>query len=557
MLYRYGLILLIIQSVLTYFAFPNAQVPQANIVSAVLIFFALTPTFLVVLIYSGRQLPWFAGLSVVAGSLPAAIHMADMSFFPVIGVLILALLAVLVGSLGALVGIGMRFFYDRFPWAFILLAPAFFISIEFLRSVLVLYVWFMPPPAILFAYPLAGLPPLIQMSSLTGVFGPEFLVFFGAATMAVATWMWIVKTSIIRNFLKISPDVQPLDKAGIKKQWMVGSGVCLLLLVLIAVGNIEAVKISKMQNTAEFSLRPALLQLQIDPSAKSNWDRQFRHLILQKYTEMFQEAKQKNADVLVFTENALPIVLPKDVEAWQEIIRLTRAAGLPALIGLVTTLEEDMSFDTWYWVDQEGEIKDYYNKRFLVPFGEYMPMRFVVDPVIDAINYLFHQSYHYFKITSLPMDNYDLTAGKTEKIFSPTKDSKVSLKVCTEITIAGYFRESVRQGARLFLSPAAVNWFQTPVDWNLGLETCCFRAVETRRWVARLASMGGTAAIDALGVIRETTPFGRRAVLVPKMPLLDYKTFYVRFGDVFSWLCVSVCLVFLFFAWRRRQPGKS
>jgi apolipoprotein N-acyltransferase len=69
--------------------------------------------------------------------------------------------------------------------------------------------------------------------------------------------------------------------------------------------------------------------------------------------------------------------------------------------------------------------------------------------------------------------------------------------------------------------------------------------------------MGAAATVDALGVLRSETPYGRRVVAVPTLPLLTGKSFYARFGDWFAGLCLLATLLLALAAgrqaWRARR----
>jgi apolipoprotein N-acyltransferase len=64
------------------------------------------------------------------------------------------------------------------------------------------------------------------------------------------------------------------------------------------------------------------------------------------------------------------------------------------------------------------------------------------------------------------------------------------------------------------------------------------RTVENRVPVARAANTGISGFIDAQGRILDASPIFTEAVLTRALVPGATKTFYTRFGDVFSWLCV-------------------
>ncbi|MEW6517135.1 MAG: nitrilase-related carbon-nitrogen hydrolase [candidate division FCPU426 bacterium] len=543
--------LLLIQALIAFLAFPNPILYRPNPVSALLLPLMGATYFIIFLAYRGRQVFVWSGLSVVAMVLLPTVHLVHMNFFPVTGVLIWLLVLALSFLLGGACGYLGSFIYRRLPWAFTLAAPAIICNQEFMRVLLAEHFSLVPPPSLLFAFPFAGLPPLIQMSAYTGYYGPAFLAFFISSLLALVALSLLGRLAWFRTHLPVTQNIPALAPGQRTLTVAVASGTVAVLFALFMLGNVDALRVSRLQDQARRTLRPALLQSQFDPSRAKDWSRPQQGFALRTYRDMSLEALAQGGQVLVFTENALPMTLPADEHAWQNLRTIFKEVGLPAFVGLTTTVEEEQVFNIWYLISAQGTVQDYYLKRYLTPFGEYLPLRSLVDPVMTGVNKLLRTSYRVLKITAIPRDYYDLRAGKQEKIFD-VAGARVALKVCTETIIPRFFRQAVMQGADVILTPRTVNWFKTPVDWYLNLETSAFRAVETRRWIGVVANMGAAATIDALGAVRSETPYGKRVVAVPTLPLLDGLTFYARFGDVFAWLCVLLTLLLTVVAARRK-----
>jgi apolipoprotein N-acyltransferase len=74
-----------------------------------------------------------------------------------------------------------------------------------------------------------------------------------------------------------------------------------------------------------------------------------------------------------------------------------------------------------------------------------------------------------------------------------------------------------------------------------------FRAVENRRALARSANTGISGFIDPAGRILGSTPLSEEAVMTRLLPLLNQKSIYTRFGDVFAWACLALVLSVILF----------
>jgi len=540
---RVALGIIVIQALLSYLAWPNWLLPEPNWFSALIIFLVPAPMFFFIQSSRGKEAFFLQGLSGMAIFLPAGFYVTQIHYFPpLFGWMIWLLVGIIVFLMTSSVSLFSGILYRYFRWGFILLAPTVFETIEFLRVLLSEHIWFFPLPNGILAYPLVGVPPLIQMASFTGVYGPEFLILFIAGVVALISWEILLRWPRGRKWFGISQDVQPLERKSQYAALGLGSGIAVMLLILIITGNLEAMGVAKQQAGSARSLRPALLQSNFDPSQMFRW-KERQQLVINTYRKMAWEAAEQGAQLLVFTENAVRGTLPENRDLWDDLREICKEVKLPAIVGLITKVDEKNSFNVWYHINQKGEIKNYYAKQFLVPFGEYLPMRSVIDPIISGINFVFNKTYRFLRLTAIEQNNYDLCAGRQEKIFK-IGDQNIIIKVCDELLYAKYFRNSVRLGGEVVLSPAAGNWFKTPEYFYNYMMIACFRAVETRRWVARVVSMNGSFYVDALGIVRAKTAFNRQSVHVQSMPLLTMQTFYVKYGDVFGWLCLLVTMVF-------------
>jgi apolipoprotein N-acyltransferase len=544
-----AVILLVLQALIAFLAFPNPLLFKPNLVSALLLPLAVAPFCVFVLLYQGRKVFLWAGLSIVALVLLPSSYILQINAAPVVCILIWLLLQAMVFLLGGAFGVLGAFIYRRIPWSFTLLMPALLCSEEFGRLVLSEYFSLIPPPSLMLVLPLAGLPPLIQMSSYTGLFGPAFLVFFASALLAQATLILLRKTGPqFSPPSELSPSLTALQQglaAGVT------GALAAILVVLVVIGNLDASQVQRLQDPAQRTLKPALLQSQFDPT-RVIWGHPQQEFALRLYRQMGLEAVAQGAQVLVFNENALPINLPVDRRPWQNLREVIREIGLPAFVGLVTEVDEKHIYNVSYLLSPAGQVQDYYLKRYMTPFGEYLPLRREVDLVVGVVNQLLNKSYQVFKITAISNDYYDLRPGRQEKVFT-VGGARVGLKVCIETIIPRFYREAVNLGAEVFLCPRTVNWFNSPADWYLNVEACSFRAVETRRWIGLVANMGAAAAIDALGIVRSETPYGKQVAAVPTLPLLTGKTFYVQFGDWFAGLCLLATVLLALAAFGRSR----
>jgi apolipoprotein N-acyltransferase len=124
----------------------------------------------------------------------------------------------------------------------------------------------------------------------------------------------------------------------------------------------------------------------------------------------------------------------------------------------------------------------------------------------------------------------------------PTSYGRIAGAICFDMDFPCFVRQAGVARADIFLDPSG--------DWReidpLHTYMACTRGVELGCSVVRHTAGGLSAAVDYQGRLLSsmdhyTTPAEER-VMVAQVPVVGTTTFYARFGDVFSW----VCLVTLF-----------
>lgn len=551
---RYIAILLFFQMIYAYFAWPNKFVFSTTWFSIISLILAVIPYLFFTLYFQGKKAFFWCGLSGLVIFFAPAIHIFGMSYFPVISWLIAALGALIFMVIFGITGyIGSRI-NQQYRWAFLLVLPALMTTHEYVKIVLSEHLWFSPLPSYVFGSPMAGFLPLAQMASITGIYGPGFLGFFSAAVIALMAYEKILKSNKARAWLAIAETIQPLNKSNSRKAVLIGAIITAFMGGLIVWGNSDASKFSVLQEQSKKSISPAFLQTNYDVSAVRNWNRSEEYRVTKIIYEMAKEALKKGGEILVFTENAVPGYLPGSLDLWQDLKSIFRDVKLPAFIGVITDGEKKRHYNVWYHVDDQGKANDFYLKRYMIPFGEYMPMRPLLTVISNLSRQINRRKIELNALTVQGTSVYDLTPGQQEKLFT-IKDMKIGLKVCAEIYYSQYFRESVKKGAELFISPASSNWFRDPADNYQHILTLRLRAIETRRWISYNSSMGSSAVIDALGKVRYESEFNKKSILVAKIPAISEISFYMHYGDLFALLCGLITLLFVGLVVFRRKKA--
>ena len=241
-------------------------------------------------------------------------------------------------------------------------------------------------------------------------------------------------------------------------------------------------------------------------------------------------------DLLIWSETADPEELRNSPDAYNLVYELV-TNGVPLLAGSIDTEWTDdgpLYYNCTFLVDALGKIVQGYDKRHLVIFGEYVPLRHIF-PFLKAVT---------------PIQD-SFTPGSTSTVFKLDQPSiAFSVLICFEDTVASLSRESVRNGARLLINQTNDGWFEPSCASKQHMIQCVFRCVENGVPAIRCANTGVSCVIDRSGrvIAMLTDKKGCTSIVGFKKASVDVPgetfppTFYNRHGDVFAWLCVGLCL---------------
>lgn len=319
-----------------------------------------------------------------------------------------------------------------------------------------------------------------------------------------------------------------------------------LLLVLVAVADGSTVL--RRPAPPGQPLRVALVQPNI-PQPYYYMPETFEG-ILGTLRDLSEAALRGEPDLLIWPETAPPDEIRTSETTFNTVYALV-TNGVPLLSGTMDTAWSDtgaLYFNSSALVDTSGRIVQVYDKRHLVPFGEYVPLRHifpflrVVTPITESFSP--GATSTVFRLASAK----PLAEPGLEK-----PEVTLSVLICFEDTVASLARESVRNGARMLVNQTNDAWFDPSSASRQHMIQCVFRCVENSVPAVRCANTGVSCCIDRRGRVYDVLDDGAGRVRVsgfrlssvevpgPEMPL----TFYTRFGDLFAQACALASVIFL------------
>ncbi len=374
-------------------------------------------------------------------------------------------------------------------------------------------------------------PVVLQVAAWTGAYGVSFLlVIFNAC---IAQTLWIRATQRNRKLLTgwFSPDLY-----------------LALSLLIASIGLFFKSLPRPDSDMGHFTV--GVVQPYISGDLK--WEDALARENMATLRQMTRFVGQTECEVLLWPEAATPWPVIGSEAMRVDIETLSRELAKPILMGNLAYLDQ-REVDSWqngiFLVDPDkGLFEDYYAKRKLVPFGEYVPVPFgFMNRVVPLGGYC---------IPGSEPGLLSLEAGGREWSVGPL--------VCYEDIFPSLARDSVRVGAELIFVATNNAWYGEEGCAEQHAAHSVLRAVENRRPVLRCGNGGWSGWIDAYGTIREvlrdeqgSTYFrgGGNFTVFQYEEWLRKKSYYTRHGDWFVVVCGGLAVAGVMFFWIRRRPG--
>jgi len=362
---------------------------------------------------------------------------------------------------------------------------------------------------------------MIQMADITGVYGVSFLLVM-INTVFVMMLIGMRNSFSVRSFF--SHWITPVVILGLSASY----------------GAFRLHEIHSAEHKPW--IRIGVVQGNIDQNRK--WDAASREQIMAVHTRLTRRASQEKPDLILWPEASVPFFFMADKEYQSQILGLIDDLGVDILFGSPDyTVDQGVSrfYNSAFLVSPGARLKGKYDKIHLVPFGEYVPLRkalFFIKPIVDQIG--------------------DITPGNQITLMQ-AGEGLCGTPICFEIIFPDLVRKFVLKGADFIATLTNDDWFGRSSAPYQHFSMAVFRAVENRVPVVRSANSGISGVIAQDGrIVRQTDIFVEDAFTEDLSRLKTGKTFYTRFGDLFTFLCIAAAVSSLCGPWiRRRVRGKN
>ncbi len=334
--------------------------------------------------------------------------------------------------------------------------------------------------------------PLIQIASVTGIWGISFVVTWFCSTVV---WVWSKGFAWDR----------------IRKGVGIYAGVLAAVLLFgglrLSLYQPEGTPVMVAGITTQYILKPDFMEW-LKTNACPPLERSLKEL-----REKTDRAALTGAHIIVWSEYTALIAKKDEAPYVQAGCELARKHGVYLLlsVGVMGDSKKVESDNIAVFISPGGKVLWRYSKSHLVPGAE----------------------------------SYFMVPGKKDIPVVSTPYGKIAAVICFDLDFPAYIRTASAKGADIILVPS-YDWREIAPRHTY---MAGFRAIENGFTVFRVTGSGYTAALDATGRVIAGMDFFTTGtyVMSAEIPARRSFTIYSIAGDWFPWLCilaiVPLCIV--------------
>ncbi len=352
-------------------------------------------------------------------------------------------------------------------------------------------------PWILLGYAWSGVLPVLQITSLVGIYGLTLMTIVAACTFAVSG-------------------------SSIKTGRLVFLG---SLVFFAAIAGWGEYRLQTTNPGTESGVRVRLVQPNVDQKTKwapSERERHFQDLISLSSVE-----GEKPVTHIFWPETAATYYLGEDAIRRKEI-----AANIPSAAAVITGVirrDLDKEGNTHFYnslvaLDGLGRLVAGYDKVHLVPFGEFMPLR------------------RYIPIQALATSGADFTPGAHIRTLRVLGLPLFSPLICYEVIFPGKVVDE-RDRPDFMVNLTNDGWYGQTTGPYQHFAIARVRSIEEGLPLLRIANTGISGVIDALGRVEERLGINKQGVIDSELPKPLSPTFYAEKKETFVWIAFFLLLV--------------
>jgi len=228
-------------------------------------------------------------------------------------------------------------------------------------------------------------------------------------------------------------------------------------------------------------------------------------------------------DLIIWPENAIDVDPLLNKEVAEKISNLSQKIDTPLLAGAI--LDGDRLLNSTILFNEDGHATSIYIKRYLTPFGEYIPLRAIASAISSDAN----------RVTDFsPGDRF---------VIHKIGAINVGSIICYEILNDGLVREAASKSGFLVVHTNSAT-FAGSSEGEQQLAITRLRAIETGKSIVSVSTTGPSAVINRRGVVSQKLSDGAVGSVNASVPIIDKDTSSTSLG---GW--AELAILFALLTW--------
>lgn len=234
-----------------------------------------------------------------------------------------------------------------------------------------------------------------------------------------------------------------------------------------------------------------------------------------------------SVDFVLWPENIIDVAQFEGSDELAAVADESARIGAPFAVGITEdTADGEHFLNAQVTVTPEGEVFDRYEKVRRVPFGEYMPLRGLLDAL------------------GAPTDLVprDAVAGTGPAVLALPDGARMGVVISWEVFFGGRANEGIEHGGEFIINPTNGSSYTWTVLQSQQVASSKLRATEQGRWVAQASPTGFSGFISPDADVLQRTSVSEQEVVIQDVERRVGRTWYSYLGDL-PWVGVMTLLL--------------
>ena len=263
--------------------------------------------------------------------------------------------------------------------------------------------------------------------------------------------------------------------------------------------------------------------------------------VVERHLAATRTINSTNLDMVIWPENVIDVADFYNSDERIEIAEQAARLGAPFVVGITEDVNARYFTNAQIVVNEDGTLGDRYDKVRRVPFGEFVPLRGLLEAL------------------GAPVDRIprDALAG-SDIARLQVGDTTVGVAISWEVFFSGRANEGIEAGGSMLVNPTNGSSYTGTILQTQQIASSRLRAIENGRWLVQVSPTGFSAFISPTGEVFDRTGVSEQRVLERTINLRSGRTLYSNLGDLpFIVVMVAVLASLASIARKRRVSVQS